>query len=120
MQENLREGLHRIVFAYKPQSISRADIDTITTTGAFLPLDTAGEFKVYGPLGTSIRTFPTENTLRSRKGDFHFLVLGLGVMAEDTPQGASLEKDHTANTGPSSRLSLLISRMRGELFISKT
>jgi hypothetical protein len=61
-------------------------------------VDTSREFEVYSPLRACICATPTIDTLPGRKGDLHLWVLCLSVLTEDTPQGTSLEEDHTADT----------------------
>jgi len=62
-------------------------------------VDTSRELHVYGPLGAGIFTAPALDAFPGRKGDLRPRVLGLGTVAEDTPQGTPLEEYHTADTG---------------------
>ena len=62
-------------------------------------MDAYRKFEVYSPLRTGICTPPAVDTLPGGEGDFHPWILCLGVLTENTPQGTSLEEDHTADTG---------------------
>ena len=85
--------------ADEPQALSRADTRARATAYTLLPVDTSREFEVYGPLGAGICTAPAVDTLPGRKGDLCPWVLGLRAVTEDTPEGTSLEEDHTADAG---------------------
>ena len=98
-EENLGKGFHRIVRAYNPKTLSRADTCTCATAYALIPEDTSREFEVYDTLGAGIHTASTVYTLFWGKGDLHPWILGLRAVAEDTPQGTPLEEYHTADTG---------------------
>ncbi len=79
--------------------MARAVTGTHTTADAPVSMDTSREFEVNGTFRTGMRTAPALDTLSCRKGNLHLWILGLRVVAEDTPKGTSLEKDHAADTG---------------------
>lgn len=62
-------------------------------------MDTSGEFEIYGLLWAGFHTALTPNTLPREKTDLQSRFLGLRAVAENAPEGTSLEEDDAADAG---------------------